>query len=327
MPISEASERVSGALLHFARDQWAQMGVLVEASRRDTWAQDPEALLVFTVEVARDDARLFDEVLDWLRLNGGLVSGRRLSRMSEANPARPLVEAAVEWAALNGSPLRLGSAVAQTPSEPVPLFGSPGLPGRSDETFLQHGFVKPATAPSNKSSTPDLSLPVNFAFRLRRSLGVSTRAEIVRFLLTSGGDAATTLAIAKAAASTKRNVNDTLGDLAAAGLIERFWVGNEARYRLDRDRWARFLGLEAVPSYRAWPELLGALGEIRRWLRSPEVEGLSDYLRASEARRLMSRAGPLLQRAGVPVVQAGEGAEYWASFVETVENALAALGR
>lgn len=325
MPISETRERISRTLLDFARDQWAQMGVLVETSRRDAWAQDPEALLLFTLEVGRDDARLFDEVLDWLRLNGDLVSGRRLARLSQGAPARPLIEAAVEWAALHGSALRLGSSVVQARAEAVPLFDQPGLPGRSDETFLRHGFFKPPTVPSGKSSRPDPSLPVNFAFRLRRFFGVSTRAEIVRFLLTSGVGAATTLAIAEAAASTKRNANDALGDLAAAGVLERFWVGNEARYRIDRDRWARFLGLDAVPAYRDWRQLLEALGEIRRWLRSPEVDGLSDYLRASEARRLVGRVGPLLTRAGVDVPQAGEGAEYWVSFVETVENALAAL--
>lgn len=326
MPISEIRERVSRTLIDFARDQWAQMGVFVEASRRDTWAQDPEALLVFAVEVARDDARLFDEVLDWLRLNGDLVSGRRLARISHAAPARPLVEAAVEWAALHGSPLRLGSSVVPVPSEPVPLFDRPGLPGRSDETFLRHGFLKPPTVPSGKSTRPDLSLPVNFAFRLRHLFGVSTRADIVRFLLTSGADAPTTLAIAEAAVSTKRNVSGTLGDLAAAGFVERFWVGNEARYRIDRDRWARFLGLETLPAYRDWLQLLRALGEIRLWLRSPEVEGLSDYLRASEARRLMQDVGPLLTRSGVRVVEAGEGVEYWLSFVETVRRTLVLLG-
>lgn len=325
MSILETRERVSRSLLDFARDQWAQMGVFVEASRRDLWAQDPEALLVFTLEVARDDARLFDEVLDWLRLNGDLISGRRLARLSP-DAARSLVEAAVEWAWRHGSPLRLRLRDLEAPSEPTPLFEQPGLPGRSDDIFLRHGFAKPVTSPSEKSSRPEPTLPINFAFRLRALVGVSTRAEILRFLLTARTEAVTTLAVADAAVSTKRNASATLGDLAAAGVLERFWVGNEARFRIDRDRWATFLELEQVPDFRDWPALLGALAEIHRWLRSPEADKLSDYLRASEARRLMSGVGPLLARAGVPPVWEGEGADYWPSFVETTTAALELLG-
>ncbi|MEX2645343.1 MAG: hypothetical protein WD249_03680 [Gaiellaceae bacterium] len=322
---SSTSDRISRALLEFARDQWAQLGVFMETARRDQWAQDPEALLLFTLEVGREDARLFDEVLDWLRQNGDLVSARRLAHLSQGDPVRPLLEAAVEWAGRHGARLRLGSAGAPTQAEPVSVFRRPGLPGRADETFLRHGFVKPVTVPSQKSSEPDLSLPINFAFRLRRHFGVNARAEIVRFLLTSAVDSATTLAVSEAAASTKRNVSGALTELVAAGDIERYWVGNEARYRIDAERWAAFLALDVIPTYRDWPHLLRGLAEIRRWLARPDLEELSDYLRASEARRLMDVVGPMLQRAGVVVAKGGEGADYWPSFVETVESALAAL--
>jgi hypothetical protein len=36
--------------------------------QREEHAADPEALLLFTFEVGRNDPRLFDEVLDWLAL-------------------------------------------------------------------------------------------------------------------------------------------------------------------------------------------------------------------------------------------------------------------
>ncbi len=198
----------------------------------------------FSLEVARDDARLFDEILDWLRVNGDLIGGRRLATIARNDPALPLVRASVDWAAAHGSPLRLGSGTLAPGSEPVPLFRNTGLPGRADEIFLSHGLIKPATSPSGKSAAPDLGLPINFAFRLRRHFGVNARAEIVRFLLTTGVPDATTLAISFAAASTKRNVSEALSHLAAAGDVERRWVGNEARYGIDRARWAAFLGLE-----------------------------------------------------------------------------------
>jgi len=324
MQIAELRERVASTLLRFSGDQWAQMGVFVATDRRDPWAQDPEALLVFTLEVGRADPRLFDEVLDWLRANGDLVSARRLSHLSQHDPVRPIVDAAVEWAAANGSTLRRGSGTLEPKSEPVRLFRQPGVPGREDSIFLSHGFVKPVTTPSGKSTPPDLGRPINLAFRLRRHFGVSARAEIVRFLLTTGVPNATALAISAAAASSKRNVSDALAELSAAGDVERFWVGNEARYGINRERWAGFLGLDplAIPAHRDWPQLLRALAELSRWFARPDLDELSDYLRASEARQLMRSIEPDLLHAGVSVTDEGTGADYWPTFVENVERAL-----
>lgn len=303
------------------------MGVFMFGSRRDTWAQDPEALLLFSLEIGRDDARFFDELLDWLRTNGDLISGRRLAALAKHDSALPIVEAAVEWAAGHGSPLRLGSGVVAPPAEPVPLFRHEGLPGRSDGVFLAHGLLKPPTMPSGKSSPPDLEAPINLAFRLRRHFGVNARAEIVRFLLTTGVPNATVLAISTAAASTKRNINDALTSLAAAGDVERHWVGNEARYGIDRERWAGFLRLapDRIPGHRDWPQLLHSLTEIRRWLARPELDEMTDYQRASVARELMKRLTPALTNAGVPVSDRGTGADYWETFIENVEAALARI--
>ena len=62
-----------------AWDQWSQLGVSAASPpHREERAADPEALLLFTLEVGRNDPRLFDEVLDWLALNEHLVSVHRL---------------------------------------------------------------------------------------------------------------------------------------------------------------------------------------------------------------------------------------------------------
>jgi hypothetical protein len=66
----------------------------------DRSAQDPEALLLFTFEVARDDPRLFGEVLDWLALNERLVSVQRLRNLcrddADAGGGRALMGSALE---------------------------------------------------------------------------------------------------------------------------------------------------------------------------------------------------------------------------------------
>lgn len=81
MPISALRETVRRELVGFAWDQWAQLGVFGHTERRDRATADPEALLLFTLEVGRDDPRLFDEVLDWLLTNQGLISVQRLRNL------------------------------------------------------------------------------------------------------------------------------------------------------------------------------------------------------------------------------------------------------
>lgn len=329
MSTSALRDSVRAALVGFAWDQWAQMGVFATSQRPpDTWAQDPEALLVFTLDVTRDEPRLFDETLDWLRLNSSLMSGRRLTRLSAPNAeVDALVRASVAWATKRGSTLRMGRSEERALAPPVTVSRGGESPPRTDETFRFHGFLKPPTELSGKSVAPAPEAPVNFAFRLRMLFGVGSRAEIVRFLLTSDVPRSTTLAVAEAAVSTKRNVNDALNELTAAGAITRFVVGNEARYSIDRRRWAGFLELgdTEIPTFRDWPALLPALAEIHRWLSTPGVEVLGDYLRASEARQLVQRIKPKLVRGGVSVQEHGIAAAYWPSFVATVENALRQL--
>jgi len=327
MPISTLRDQVRPALVEFAWGQWAQMGVSATTDRRDSWAQDPEALLVFTLRVGRRDPRLFDEVLDWLRLNGRLVSGRRLASLCpRGDSERPLVEAAVDWARAHGSSVQVADHhLDQTREEP--LFASVRV-AKADESFRTRGYLKPATEPSFKSREPDPRTPVNLAFRLRHHFGLSSsRAEVMRFLLTSGNPDSGALAIAGAAAYAKRNINETLAALVAAGDVERYMLGNEGRYMLDRGRWAHFLGVgvDDLPIHRDWPRLLFALREIDRWLDDPHTRDLSDYIRASQARALTRRLEPTLTAAGVPVSQTGTGTDYWPTFEQNVGRLLEKL--
>src|SRR3954471_6786518 len=86
------------ASISFCWRQWAQLGIFAQADHRDEWAIDPEALLIFTLTVARSDPRLFDEVLDWVVLNGRLLSIQRLRNLADDPDDRQLLEATLAWA-------------------------------------------------------------------------------------------------------------------------------------------------------------------------------------------------------------------------------------
>jgi uncharacterized protein YegP (UPF0339 family) len=330
MPTSALRNRLSAALLDFAWDEWAQMGVLGAPRRHSVWAQDPEALVLFTLESARDDPRLFDELLDWLLRNESIISARRLRTLCEGPTDERLVSAALDWVAQH----RRGRAPTPRPvdadsSSPEALFRGVFTPARDpDPAFIAHRFLRPKAEPSGKSREPDLMAPINFAFRLRYLLGVSARAEAVRFLLTVDAPRASVAAVAASAGYAKRNVQEALSSLHAAGAVLLVTIGADQRYGIDRTRWAHLLDVDAedLPVHREWPALLSILRRALRWLERPDLEDLSDYLRASQARDLLEEVRPRLDHAGIihPAWHGGEAA--WDDLVETVEYTLLALG-
>lgn len=122
MQISELRGGVRTRLLGFAWDQWAQMGVFASSDRRDRWAMDPEALLLFTLEVGRADARLFEEVSDWMIVNETLIGVRRL-RTALRRLARWLEDTSLDEL----SPYMLASRARDLGDEIQPLLGYSGV--------------------------------------------------------------------------------------------------------------------------------------------------------------------------------------------------------
>jgi hypothetical protein len=332
MQISDLRDEVRTALRAFAWDQWAQMGVLASTQRHDGWAADPEALMLLTFEAGRDDPRLFDEVLGWLLVNERLTSVQRLRNLARDADDRALVEASLGWVARWRPRARLTatpSSAADRQLAPVPLFRNTQMTiAEPDRSFLAHGLLKAQIEPSRKSRPPDIGAPINFALRMRHLLGVGARAEVVRILLCSEAPDLSALAIAESAAYAKRNVQEALTSLCAAGVIDAISIANTQRYRAPRARWSQLLDLTParLATHRAWPQLFHPLRRIMRWLADPAHDALSDYMRASEARLLIDEIAPELRYAGVALSTGhAPGAEYWQIFIEAVHATLRAL--
>lgn len=296
------SQRLSRRLLDFAWDEWAQIGISGLPHRTSPWAQDPEALIVFTLEVARADARLFDELLDWLLLNEGLLSVRRLRALCIDAVDEALVAGSLGWLARRRPRARLRARDQGPALETLePLFPGMSSIGQTDPDFEEAGLLRQLVEPSRKSQAPDRLLPINLGFRLRGMLGISIRAEVVRILLGTTTPLITAAALAQSSVYSKRNVHDSLADLAASDVVSMFTIGGEQRYAIDKERWSVLLGVSAedLPIHREWPQLLGALRAILRWSKQPELAELSAYMLGSSARQLLERIRPELAFAGV----------------------------
>lgn len=84
------------------------------------------------------------------------------------------------------------------------------------------------------------------------------------------------------------------------------------------------LDSEGLPQERAWPQLLAGLRKVRRWLRDPGLDELSDYLRASQARDVLEDVRRDFEHAAVAVgSRPGEGA--WNDLEALVDRVLLEL--
>jgi hypothetical protein len=333
MWLSDLRDRTRQDLLEFAWRQWAQMGISAHFASPDRWAIDPEALILFTVEVARRDPRLFDEVLDWMTRNRGLLSLQRLRNLSSRFPVDPsLVGAVVATAA--------GPALAAHWPRGEPEVGLASVfdrhvlsfIGEPDAVFESFGYSRPRVSRSKKSDEPDARLPVNLAFQLRLLFGPGSRSEVMRILLTCMDGPLDSARISDEAGFSKRNVSEALAALVASRVVKARWSGNERTYLAYRKKWAELLEIgpsaDDTPSFVPWTHLFPALLVILFWLGKTAETTDSDYLVSSSARGLIERVAPDLEAAGlaVPSSRSFRGAAYLPAFVGTVESALVAIG-
>ncbi|HEU5062205.1 MAG TPA: hypothetical protein VFT79_03505 [Solirubrobacterales bacterium] len=247
-------------------------------------------------------------------MNERLISVQRLRNLIIDEQDRALVEGTIGWLAGQRRRARLtpkGAAEASLRRESFYRHLGDVI-AEPDPAFLAQGLLKPPFAPRLHSRPPSFEASIAFAFRLRALLGFGARAEAMRVILTVDAPWMSVQAIAASTAYTKRNIQEALGQLRAAGVLRSSTLGNEQRFQAPRRQWAEFLGLEEFPSHRDWPQLFSAYRRLLRWAVAHEDAGLSPYMLASEARTLAEELSEDLRFAGVPFDAAGPpGEDYW----------------
>jgi hypothetical protein len=335
MLLLELRERLRQGFLEFAWRQWAQVGVSANVAGSDRWAIDPEALILFTIGVARRDPRLFDEMLDWLAENRRLLTMQRLRNLSTRVPIDTrLVGAVIAWGGEHPLQRPQDRHEADLPPDRLPVFSPDvlGFIGDPDPIFAKYGYVRPKVVRSGKSREPDIKLPANFAFQLRHLFGPGSRSEVMRVLLTYPDGQLDAARIADEAGFAKRNIGDTLAGLVASRVVKARWSGNERHFIAYRDKWANLLevgpSVKFTPAFVDWIDLFSAALQIVSWLDGEAETKQSDYLASSRARELIERVTPDLEAAGLDVrpKQAVHGVAYLSIFADVAEAILTKMG-
>lgn len=306
--LTNFKERFHELLLSFLWRQWSALGVAGHAATGDKWMIDPEALLLFSTVAARRDARLFDEILDWLFANGSWINLQRLSRIQqEREPGDATVLAAIAGH-LSRESAHVKWKVVPRKAEPIaspdharPLF--PGVPvlGEKDELFLRWGWQRGPVKVRGLSQAPRPDQPATFLIKLRALFGRQSRAEIIAWLLAheSGHPAE----IARELGYFPRSLQVVLNELTLSGHVRAVRAGREKHFAIRHAEWRFLLTWKSdetpeFPRWVQWGALFRVLRRFHDLLDRPDLETMSPYLQAIEIKRALDVAA--LVKAGLP---------------------------
>lgn len=304
------------AILAILWRQWSALGVAGHAQTGDDRLIDPEALLLFSTSIARHDARLFDEILDWLQTSGAWINLQRLTRIqNEHHVGDDSILAAIasqltrgrahpKWRAL------IRHARKRASDEPPrPLFPHLPVVGQVDEAWLAWGWQRPPVEVRGLSQVPRPDQPATFLFKLRALFGRQARVEIIAWLLAN--ESGHPAEIARATGYFRGSIQAVLNELVVSGHVFAVRTSREKRFTLRRDEW-RFLltwsgdSAATFPRWLPWPAIFRLLRRVDDLLGHPELDRMSPPVQAIEFARAIAPAAATLTPAGLwPAPTAG----------------------
>jgi len=305
-------------MLNFLWRQWSQLGVFGEVDRQDNWVIDPEALLLITLEAGRYEPRMFDEVVDWLVVNGKWLNVQRLNNIIKLDDRynRDILFAVADilskedrsakWRRVSKN-LAVKSAT-KNPDDCCQSFfffkdGKPmPVVGNIDETFKKYGFLRSPINLRNLSKEIHIHSSSNIWLKLRALFGVNLRADIIAYLITH--DNAHPRLVAREVMFSQPRVQTVMAELTVSGLVWIKPTKREKHYWINRESWWEFLCPAPrgnIPIWVNWVFLFRGFLQIWRRLSEPDIETLSQYMQLSELRQLMVEVRNDLEQSGLKI--------------------------
>jgi hypothetical protein len=304
---NEFSERV----LSFVWGQWCQIGVAGSTNQTGKWVSDPEPLLAFTTEVARRDARMFDEVLDWLVTNGRWINTQRLSTIMKQDKVgeTAVIGAIASWMCEQDKSMKWRGLtrrmVATGQKHTEALFCAQsgvhvGVAEQPEAQFERYGLLRGPIHTRGMTKLVNMKDPLNVMFKSRAAFGIGIRADVMAYLVTTEGGYARR--IAEILGYNHMRVTEVLGGMAEAGMVTVHSVGRTKHYRADCEKWQSVLlpELAGVIQWVNWRSLMRGLSTIWRETWALDDIRADDYVFSSKMRKAMQAAKDDLQGSGIP---------------------------
>ncbi|MDD5708857.1 MAG: hypothetical protein PHR35_23320 [Kiritimatiellae bacterium] len=331
---NEFSEKV----LNFIWGQWCQIGVAGSAFQRSRWVVDPEPLLAFTTEVARHDARMFDEVLNWLVTNGQWINTQRISTIAKRDRigAPAVIGAIASWMSDHDRSMKwrgVARHLIATARKEALFFAQPNRPAALDEQleahFERYGLLRGPVHTRGMAKAVNMKDPLNVMFKSRAAFGIGIRADVMAYLVTTDGGYARQ--IAEILGYNHMRVSEVLAGMAEAGMVTVHSAGRTKHYRADREQWQSVIlpKKSDTPTWLNWRSLTRGLTAIWREVWVLDDTRADAYVFSSKMRKAMQTAKDDLLNSGVPfAIEDDKGylAEaYLPVFVNSVDGVLHAL--
>lgn len=285
-------------------NQWSSLG-LSGYGKADHRIIDPEALLLFSLEQTRFDARLFDEIFDWCFLNAALLSVPRLKAINGRFPDKTgkilSILAAMLHDLRGGAKWKMLLDTVQASSSPEPLFmNTEGqvIPviQKPDPRFLKHGLLRNALVLRGNSTAFPSNEAAAMLLTLRSLMGGSARCEILAHL--SSGQEKSPSQIARQTGYSQKNVQDALVQMIQSGYLAVRCAGREKRYRLEDElRHCLTKGKIAVPF--PWMALYPLVSKVMTLLAKAAAAGVEESSLTPMIQQFFKDSEALLIEGGV----------------------------
>lgn len=324
-------------LLDFLWRQWSALGVSSQYPAEEGRVIDPEPLLLLSLTICRHEARLFDEILDWLVVNGAFMNVQRLKSLEKRFDFQCKAQLsavagllgknssyALKWKTLS---------VAYILDPPEHLFfmkDGRAIPvsREQDPGFSAHGFLRgPLKLRGNSRPFPETGVS-SLLLRLRALLGVSARCESLCLL--GAVNEISPSDISRQTGYFPRTTQNVLVEMARSGVVQVRSSNREKRYWLQPGVLDNLLCPDGKPTpWNNWSPLFRALEALWIGLNDPKRQDLDSLLLASEMRRLAREIRPLLGEAGwgqhLRDDKAYRGEDYTRVFFQDVKSILERL--
>jgi len=308
MQLNAFNEDLQKRVLDLIWRQWTALGIHGYGASWEGSPVDPDALLLFSCTVARQDARLFDAMVEWMEHNGRYLAVTRVRRMLGSGDfageqvlhavvqATADSEIAPKWKRLSS---RFECEAGEEPlfylsgGKPLPVVGEP------DPRFLEWGLVRDRYHSRGVAGMFDSHDPAAILLRLRALLGVNARCEILLYLMLN--PSGTPRAMARACGYEPTTVVKAMREMADSGLLDVRKDGRHTVYRIEAGDWCRLLiGKDVALSWIGWSQLFGALERIMTVLDHAARTEESELAQASIVRRVFEQGVvEALEKAGL----------------------------
>jgi len=307
MSLTEFKEELPLRICQFLWRQWAQLGLAAaDVERRDHWIIDPEALLLISSTFARYDARLYDEIIDWLNVNHQSLNTARLRSVHRKfgfNGGQSL-SAMLSQVSKYNKRFKWKLDYSRNTEKLEPLFLSvrhddtDGY-GPRDQDFISCGFSRGHVQLRGLSRRFNHAKPECMLLRLRALFGSTARADIIAYLITH--ESIHPSKLAKDTGFSQKNVQDTLVEMKDSGYVTTAKVdGRMKLYFIKRNHKQQFLSLgDNATSSLEWVNWLArfrALELLRHGLDNIDPDDQKEILIDSLLRDTMENMKPFIEQ-------------------------------